>query len=201
MNQEKIGKFIAERRKSKKLTQEQLAEKLGISDRAVSKWERGLNLPDASLMLELSKILEISVNELLSGEIIKKEKYMEKAEGNLVELNEIIERSNKRFLILEIVLIIISLFAFIIMIYTSSMINDSFLKSVFIMGAIVILLLALIFSFIIEKEAGYYECKKCHHRYIPSYKQIFFSTHMGWSRKLRCPKCKNKSWNKKVLTK
>ena len=58
MNQEKIGKFIAERRKSKKLTQEQLAEKLGISDRAVSKWERGLNLPDASLMLELSKILE-----------------------------------------------------------------------------------------------------------------------------------------------
>ncbi len=67
MNQEKVGAFIASRRKLHKLTQEQLASKLGISDRAVSKWERGLNMPDASLMLELANILDITVNELLSG--------------------------------------------------------------------------------------------------------------------------------------
>jgi len=201
MNQEKIGKFITECRKGKKLTQEQLAEKLGVSDRAVSKWERGLNMPDSSLMLELAKILNISVNELLSGEIIKEKEYMNKAEENLIELKEIVERSNRRFLILEIVLIIISIFAFVIMIYTSSIVNERFLKGILIGGACIILVLAIIFSFIIEKEAGYYECGKCHHRYVPTYKQVLLSTHMGWSRKLRCPKCREKSWNKKVMSK
>ena len=201
MNQEKIGKFIAECRKGKKLTQEQLAEKLGISDRAVSKWERGLNMPDSSLMLELAKILNISVNELLSGEIIKEKEYMNKAEENLIELKEIVERSNRRFLILEIVLIIISIFAFVIMIYTSSIVNEIFLKGILIGGACIILALAIIFSFIIEKEAGYYECGKCHYKYVPTYKQVLLSTHMGWSRKLRCPKCREKSWNKKVMSK
>ena len=72
MNQKKIGKFIQEKRKSKNLTQEELAEKLGVTDRAVSKWERGLNMPDASLMLDLTKILGISVNELLSAKLFKK---------------------------------------------------------------------------------------------------------------------------------
>ncbi len=201
MNQEKIGKFIAECRKNKKLTQEQLAQKLGISNRAVSKWERGLNMPDASLMLELSKILEISVNELLSGEIIKEKEYMNKAEEKLIELKETLERSNKRFLVLEVILIVISVMAFVIMIYTSEVINEMTFKIILISVACFILATAVIFSFIIEKEAGYYECSKCHHKYIPTYKQILFSTHMGWTRKLKCPKCHSKSWNKKVLTK
>lgn len=91
MNQKKIGKFISICQKNKNLTQEQLAETLNISDRAVSKWERGLNLPDASLMLELCNILDITVNELLTGEIIKKEKYMKQAETNLIELNSKLE--------------------------------------------------------------------------------------------------------------
>lgn len=201
MNQEKIGKFIAECRKNKKLTQEQLAQKLGISNRAVSKWERGLNMPDASLMLELSKILEISVNELLSGEIIKEKEYMNKAEEKLIELKETLERSNKRFLVLEVILIVISVMAFVIMIYTSEVVNEMTFKIILISVACFILATAVIFSFIIEKEAGYYECSKCHHKYIPTYKQILFSTHMGWTRKLKCPKCHSKSWNKKVLTK
>lgn len=201
MNQEKIGKFIAQCRKNKKLTQEQLAEKLGISNRAVSKWERGLNLPDASIMVELGNILGISVNELLTGEIIKKENYMKKAEENLIELKEIIEKSNKRLLMLEIVLLFISIFSFVIMICTSSIVNEMIWKVILIGGSCIILVLSLVFSFIIEKEVGYYECKKCHHRYVPTYKQILFSTHMGWSRKLRCPKCGEKSWNKKVLIK
>lgn len=201
MNQEKIGKFIAECRKNKKLTQEKLAEQLGISNRAVSKWERGLNLPDASLMLELAKILNISVNELLSGEIIKEKEYMNKAEENLIELKEIIEKSNKRCLILEIVLITISVLAFVVMIYTSSIINNTFAKAILITIGCLILAVSIIFSFIIEKETGYYECSKCHHKYIATYKQVLFSTHMGWTRKLKCPKCGAKSWNKKVLTK
>ena len=97
MNQKKIGKFIQEKRKNANLTQEELAEKLGVTDRAVSKWERGLNMPDASLMLDLTKILGISVNELLSGEIIKKEDYMNKAEDKLLELQTKNQNYAKQF--------------------------------------------------------------------------------------------------------
>lgn len=88
MDQIKIGKFISTNRKKKNLTQEQLAEKLGISKNAVSKWERGLNLPDVSIMQELCGILDITLNELFSGEIIEDEKYKEVADNNLLEALE-----------------------------------------------------------------------------------------------------------------
>ena len=201
MNQEKIGKFIAECRKNKKLTQEKLAEKLGISDRAVSKWERGLNLPDASIMLKLCNILDINVNELLSGEIIKKESYMEKAENNLIELKKQNERHSKYLLTLEIVLIFIGITAFIPFIILAEQEANTTLKITYIVLATVILCTSIIFAFIIEREAGYYECAKCHHKYIPTYKQSLFSIHMGWTKYMKCPQCGKKSWNKKVLTK
>lgn len=88
MNQEMIGKFIAACRKEKGLTQTQLAEKLNITNRAVSKWETGKSIPDAAIMLDLCKILGISVNELLSGERIAMKNYQKKAEENLVELQQ-----------------------------------------------------------------------------------------------------------------
>ena len=80
MDQIKIGKFIAEQRKKNNLTQAQLAEKLNITDRAVSKWENGKAMPDSSLMLDLCSELKISVNELLSGEVIVMDNYNEKLE-------------------------------------------------------------------------------------------------------------------------
>lgn len=86
MNQIDTGKFIASCRKEKGLTQAQLAEKLSITDRAVSKWETGKCMPDSSIMLELCKILDISVNELLSGERIETDNYDEKVNENLIEL-------------------------------------------------------------------------------------------------------------------
>ena len=86
MNEVKIGKFIASKRKEQGLTQLQLAEKLGITDRAVSKWETGKSLPDASLMPELCKLLKITINDLLCGEVISVENYNEKAEKALLEM-------------------------------------------------------------------------------------------------------------------
>lgn len=86
MNQTEIGKFIAKCRKEKKLTQAQLAEKLNITDRAISKWENGKSMPDSSIMLELCEILGITVNELLSGEEINVENYEKKADENLIAL-------------------------------------------------------------------------------------------------------------------
>ena len=86
MDQLKVGKFIAECRKEKKLTQVQLAEKLCITDKAISKWERGIAMPDSSIMIELCENLDISVNELLTGERIKEEDDREKTEELLLEM-------------------------------------------------------------------------------------------------------------------
>lgn len=202
MNQEKIGKFITECRKKKNLTQDQLAEKLGISDRAVSKWERGLNMPDASLMLELTSILGITVNELLSGEIIREKEYMNKAEENLVELKEINDEYAKKLLYFEWIIGFTCSISFMILIFTAS-----FLEMPDVVRILLIVIGSIIFAvgitncIKIEQIAGYYECNKCHHKYIPSYNSVLFSMHINRTRYMKCPKCHEKSWNKKVISK
>lgn len=111
MNQEKIGKFIAKCRKTKKLTQNELAEKLGVTDRSVSNWENGKNMPDLSLFKPLCEILEITINEFLSGEELSKEKYQEKFEENIVNtIDYSTKRLNKYSGVISIILIIFGLF-------------------------------------------------------------------------------------------
>ena len=109
MNQEEIGKFISACRKEKGLTQMQLAEKLSITNRAVSKWETGKSVPDASIMLELCGILDITVNELLSGERINMEDYQEKAEQNLIDLQTKKESAQKSLLKVELIWLAVAL--------------------------------------------------------------------------------------------
>ena len=92
MNQIKIGKFIAECRKKNNLTQMQLAEKLNITDRAISKWENGKGMPDSSIMLDLCNELKISVNELLCGELIEMNNYNEVAEKMLLEMAQYVPK-------------------------------------------------------------------------------------------------------------
>lgn len=99
MNQEEIGKFIAKCRKGKNLTQAQLAEKLNITDRAVSKWENGKSMPDSSIMLELCEILGITVNELLSGEKITMENSEKKADENLIALKKKMKTTSEKMLL------------------------------------------------------------------------------------------------------
>ena len=101
MNQIKIGKFIAECRKSNSLTQKQLAEKLNITDRAISKWENGKAMPDSSIMLDLCNELKITVNELLSGERIEMNNYNQKAEENFIKLKQSEERIEKKMQIIQ----------------------------------------------------------------------------------------------------
>lgn len=109
MDQEKIGKFIAECRKEQNYTQAVLAEKLGITDRAISKWENGKSMPDVSIMLKLCNLLKISVNELLTGEHIAMDDYKEKAEENLIELQEKKDRAQKSLLRTELVWLAIAI--------------------------------------------------------------------------------------------
>ena len=118
MNQIKIGKFIAECRKKNNLTQMQLAEKLNITDRAISKWENGKAMPDSSIMLELCNELKISVNELLSGELIEVEKYAKKAEENLVNLKNKNERDRSKLILFISITIAFIIFTQVVLLFT-----------------------------------------------------------------------------------
>ena len=200
MNIDKIGKFISERRKSKKLTQEKLAEKLNISDRAISKWERGICLPDASIMIPLCKILDISVNELLSGEIMKEKDN--KTDDLLVELSKREEEKDKLIFISMYIIIFTSLILFLIIcLLAETFMKEGTLQLVVILSSTLVLFIACFYALKLEASVGYYECKKCHHKHKASYKEILWAVHMGTTRYLRCPNCNEKSWSKKVLSK
>lgn len=202
MEQVKVGKFIAECRKKKNITQAQLAEKLNITDRAISKWETGKGMPDSSIMLDLCNELDITVNELLSGEKISMNNYNEKAEENLLELKRLDESKNKMLLQLEIFVGGISTIIFLGAIIISNIfIQNKTYIAIICVSSFIMFFIGISFALKIETVAGYYECKKCHHKYIPNYNDIFYSMHFGRSRYLKCPKCKQVSWNKKVITK
>lgn len=109
MNQEKIGKYISEKRKQKKITQEELAERLGVSDRAISNWENGKNMPDLSLFKPLCSELGITINDLMSGEDVEDNKYIESLENNIIDIVNVSNKSKKKKLIK-----IISIFTLII---------------------------------------------------------------------------------------
>lgn len=200
MNQVKIGKFIAQCRKNKNMTQAELAEKLNITDRAISKWETGKGMPDSSIMLELCNELDITVNELLSGEEIEMNNYNKIAEENLLEFKKIDETKNKMLLQLEVIIGILVLIAFLgVVLLTNIFVeNQTYISSICICSFI-IFFIGISFALKIETIAGYYECKKCHHKYIPKYNDVFWSIHFGRTRYLKCPKCNEKSWNKKVV--
>ena len=201
MNQIKIGRFIAERRKEQKLTQMQLAEKLDITDRAVSKWETGKSLPDASIMLELCGLLKITVNDLLSGEVVSMNNYNEKSEKNLLEMIKQKEQADKRLLSLEIVIGLMSVMFLFSMIFIAALIEmQDWLKVVLIVFGFVIFMIGILVALRIEQVAGYYECKKCGHKYVPTYRSVYLATHMGRTRYMKCPSCGKKSWQKKVIS-
>ncbi len=95
MNQEKIGKFIAKSRKDKKMTQEQLADILGVTSKSISRWERGICMPDLSLYEKLCNTLGITINELLSGENLKKDEYQETFEKNIISVVDKVDKKNR----------------------------------------------------------------------------------------------------------
>ena len=202
MDQIKIGRFIAERRKNVNLTQMQLADKLSVTDRAVSKWETGKSMPDSSIMLELCDILKISVNDLLCGEVVTMDNYNKEMEKNLLEMVKAKEEADKRLLAVETVVGVICVISMLALcaIAAYAQIAD-WLRIVLILIGLLPLLIATPFMIKIEQSAGYYECAKCGHRYVPKYKSVFMSMHMGRTRYMKCPKCNKSSWQKKVLSK
>ena len=205
MNQEKIGKFIAKVRKEKKMTQQELAKKLNITDRAISHWENGRSMPDAGIMLELCKLLDINVNELLSAKKIIKESYNEQAEENLLEMRREIESKNKKILILNRIITFLGVVIYLLIVIAAIFIEmPMVIRNIIMALALVILLLFGVYNLNIIRKTGYYECQECKHQYIPTFNQMFFGmsgiTKDGiW--RMKCPNCNKKCWHKKVLTK
>ena len=202
MEQVKIGKFIASKRKEQGLTQLQLAEKLGITDRAVSKWETGKSLPDASLMPELCKLLKITINDLLCGEVVSVENYNEKAEKALLEMVKKEEMQNKKLMMYENVIGFGSTISFLIQVLVAVFfVKNTTAQILLFILAFVFLIVGVSFALKIEAETGYYECQKCHNKYVPKYSSVYFAMHLGTTRYMKCPKCGKKSWQKKVMSK
>jgi transcriptional regulator with XRE-family HTH domain/DNA-directed RNA polymerase subunit RPC12/RpoP len=205
MDQVRIGRFIAEKRKEQGLTQAQLAEALGITDRAVSKWETGRSLPDASVMLELCRLLKITVNDLLNGEVVSMERYNETAERNLLEMVKQKEAADKRLLKTEVVIgVTSSVFLFVTVIVGAMFMKmEKPLWIFFLLFGVGLaqFIVCMSFALRIEQVAGYYECRKCGHRYVPDYRTVSLAMHMGRTRYIKCPACGKRSWQKKVISK
>ena len=202
MDQIKIGKFISERRKLAGLTQMQLAEMLGITDRAVSKWETGRALPDSSIMLELCGILKITVNDLLCGEVINMDNYNKETEKQLLNMVKEKEESDRRLLKMEIAMGIATIIPFLaVCAFVSFYPLKEWVAVLTVLAGLVPFLIAAPFMMRIEQKAGYYECKACGHRYVPRFVNVFIAMHVGRTRFMRCPSCGKRTWQKKVVEK
>ena len=200
MDQIKIGKFISERRRAVGLTQMQLAERLGITDRAVSKWETGRAMPDASIMLELCAILSISVNDLLSGEAAGADGKADMNE-RVVELVREKQESDKRLLASEWVIAALSLVILFVPIAIAMLVPmEEWVRTAVAFSGFIPAIAGLLLALRIEQRAGYYECAVCKHRYIPKYWAVYLAPHISRTRYMRCPACNKRSWQKKVIS-
>lgn len=202
MDQIKIGKLIAERRKKNNLTQAQLAEKLNVTDRAVSKWETGRAMPDTAIMLDLCEMLKISVNDLLNGEIVTMENYNEKNEKVLLEMAKEVEQKNKTIWTAMWAIMIVSIVGLLAGVFAVRfLVPEGAWQVVGMLGICAVFLIPCFYALKLEVSVGVYKCKKCGHEIVPTYKQALNAMHMGTTRYLKCPKCNKRRWCKKVINK
>ena len=200
MDQIKIGKFIADERKTKKYTQRELADKLGISDKTISKWERGNGFPEVSLLLPLCNELNITVNELLSGERLQEVDYKKKAEENMVNLVKEAQESKKKIVMSALVATLVIIAAVPLFVIAGAFKMQGWTRALIIGIGIVILVLGIAIACILDRDAGAFECPECKERFVPDMKAYVMGPHTITKRKLTCPKCGCTKYCKKVLT-
>lgn len=193
MDQQKIGQFIAEMRKEQGLTQRALAEKLLISDKTVSKWECGNGIPEVSLMMPLCEILQISVNELLTGKRLQSSEYKQNAEENIMRLmNE--RKIAKRSLWVGIVAMLSAMLPAFTLIYLAGLLEmEDWIRALMIVIGFVALIGGLIAAIALEVTSGAFECAKCGKRFMPTTAAYLWGVHTATRRWLKCPYCGKKS--------
>ena len=187
MDQIKTGKFIAEERKAKKYTQRELADKLSISDKTISKWERGNGFPEVSLLLPLCNELEITVNELLSGERLQAMDYKKKAEENMVNLVKEAQESKKKIIMSAMVGVLV-IVAAVPLFVVAGMFEMQVWTRVLLMGiGFVIMVIGIAIACVLDREAGAFECPECKERFVPDMKSYVMGPHTITKRKLTRP--------------
>lgn len=200
MDYNKIGNFIATERKSKKLTQAKLAEKIFVSEKTISKWENGKSLPDTNSLPKLCEILGVSLNELLSGEKIITDNSHQKNEQLLLNITKELERKNKIIWKSMWVIMLISMIAMFTGIFVSAfLIPEGIWQLVSILSLCIVFLIPCFYALKLEVSVGSYKCKNCGNEIVPTYSQALWSMHNGTTRYLKCPNCKKRSWCKKVI--
>ena len=201
MDQITTGKFIAERRKACGLTQRELADKLNISDKTVSKWERGGGLPEVSLMLPLCKELGISVNELLSGKVLSDSEYKQNAEEHIVSLIQEQRAKTKFQTIIAVIVAVITLLAGLALMCVSAYLEmQTVYRVLLIVGGFIVILTGIGVAVALELTCGAFECRKCGHRFVPSVGAYLMAAHSATTRHLKCPKCGKRSWAKRRMS-
>ena len=189
MDQSKTGKFIAQERRAQNLTQRQLADKLAISDKTVSKWECGKGLPEVSLMLPLCEILQITVNDLLSGEKVAEGDYQKKAEENMMDLIRK-NAENKERMTLSIICGVITIIAVCALVMLASYLELSAAVRILLLVCAVLTAIAGIGAAArLEVKAGYYECPHCGTLFVPTMSDYVKGWHTLTRRRLTCPTC------------
>lgn len=198
----KIGNFIRECRKNKDLTQKQLADKLFVEAKTISKWETGHGLPDVSLMENLCNELDISLSELFIGGHIKEESYELITEQILLNEFEKERLRNKKDLIGEIVIGCAFIATIITLVLFVGFVSiATYLKIILIALAFIFIVVGITGLIILDANIGYFECAECHERFIPSVKDYILGLHTLKKRKLTCPKCGKKTWCSKKINK
>lgn len=197
----KIGYFIRECRKNKNLTQKQLADKLYVEPKTISKWETGKGLPDVSIMKNLCNELGISLSELFIGDYIKEESNDLLIEKLIIDELKKEKIQNKKKLIGEILIgcaFIGSVITLILLVGIVSI--ATYLKIILIVFSLIFIFVGLFGLVLLDVNIGYFECAECHERFIPSIKDYVFGMHTLKKRKLKCPMCGKKTWCLKRMT-
>jgi len=201
MDQIKTGQFIAAERKRKGYTQKQLAETLNISDKTISKWERGGGFPEVSLLLPLCGELGVTVNELLSGERVSPEDYQKKAEENMMNLVKEAQENRKKIILSALVALLALAAALPLVIVAGALEMETWLRCLLIGIGLVVVVLGIVIACILDRDAGAFECPQCHQRFVPEMGAYLMGPHTITKRKLRCPHCGAHKYCKHVLTK
>ena len=201
MDYNKIGAFISAERKAKNLTQTKLAEKIFVSEKTISKWENGNGVPDTNSLLKLCQVLDVSLNELLSGERMPTEKQQPN-EQLLLNMAKEIDQKNKIIWKSMWVIMDVSIIALISGLFlTALFIPEGVWQLVAIIVLCVVFLIPCFYALKLEVSVGCYKCKHCGCEIVPTYNEVLWAMHRGTTRYLKCPDCHKRSWCKKVIKK
>ena len=195
-----IGDNIKFYRKKNQLTQDDIAEACNVTRQAVSKWENGNGFPEVSLLLPLCNELEITVNELLSGERVSEEDYLKKAEENMVNLMREAQESKKKIIMSAMVALLVLVAAVPLFVISGAIEMDNWIRIVLIVIGTVVVVFGIAIACVLDRDAGAYECPECNTRFVPELKDYIMGAHTITKRKLTCPHCGAHRYCRKVLT-